>query len=293
MICKNSDVKTNDGLQPNNGGGKPLKMKRSKEILVISLLCFVLIVVGLLTIMPSYRRAKENALLEYKEYAEEKNKENSVNKYAEMIETANIGEKIEFGEYEQDGNLENGKEKIEWIVLDKNEEGILVVSKYVLDCLQYNEKEKVVTTWETCSLRKWLNDTFLNETFSEEERKIIKNAYVPAGDNPYRDVKGGNATNDKVFLLSVSEAYTYFDTDEKRQCKPTAYAVSKGVKIVEDKLDTTWWTRSPGWNTYYNGTINNGGTAGIDATSWYVIFYDCDISEKHGVRPAMWLVIEN
>ena len=42
-----------------------------------------------------------------------------------------IGETLMFGSYEQDGDEENGPEPIEWIVLDKDDEGnILVISRY-------------------------------------------------------------------------------------------------------------------------------------------------------------------
>ena len=51
-----------------------------------------------------------------------------------------VGQEIEFGRYEQD-NIQNGQEPIEWIVISANDEDgtITVVSKYLLDCVVYNE----------------------------------------------------------------------------------------------------------------------------------------------------------
>ena len=66
-------------------------------------------------------------------------------------------EYIVFGSYEQDGNKKNGKEPIEWEVLGEDENGILVVSRYILDCQPYNKSPSHVT-WKTCTLRKWLNN---------------------------------------------------------------------------------------------------------------------------------------
>ena len=75
------------------------------------------------------------------------------------------GDIVSFGTYEQDNNTSNGKENIEWLVLAKEGKRVLIISKYVLDCQQYNSTRTSVT-WETCSLRKWLNETFLNAAFS-------------------------------------------------------------------------------------------------------------------------------
>ena len=83
-----------------------------------------------------------------------------------------VGDIIKFGHYEQDGNTSYGKEEIEWEVLKVESDRVLVVSKYALDCKPYNT-EYTDVTWETCSLRQWLNSTFLNTAFSAEEQKKI------------------------------------------------------------------------------------------------------------------------
>ena len=54
-------------------------------------------------------------------------------------ELAEKYESIKFGKYEQDNSLDNGKEDIEWIVLEKNENKFLLISKYILDKIQYDE----------------------------------------------------------------------------------------------------------------------------------------------------------
>ena len=83
-----------------------------------------------------------------------------------------IGEIILLGSYEQDNNLDNGKEKIEWIVLDENNGTYLLMSRYILDAHAYNDIDTPVS-WETCTLRAWLNDNFLREAFSEKEQKKL------------------------------------------------------------------------------------------------------------------------
>ena len=82
------------------------------------------------------------------------------------------GDIMTFGHYEQDGDLSDGTENIEWTVLDVQENSALLISRYGLDSVQYNT-ERAEVTWETCSLREWLNGDFLCAAFSEEEQETI------------------------------------------------------------------------------------------------------------------------
>ena len=120
-----------------------------------------------------------------------------------------VGDIIKFGHYEQDGNLENGKEEIEWQVLKVESDRVLVVSKYALDCKKYDET-KYAVTWEESTLRKWLNDDFLNEAFTMEEQEKIPIVYLENRSNPYWGTAGGYNTNDRIFCLSLDEMESCF-----------------------------------------------------------------------------------
>lgn len=76
-----------------------------------------------------------------------------------FFEKANVGDIVTFGTYEQDNNTYNGNEEIERIVLAKEDDKALVISRYILDLHQYNP-ESVDITWEECGLRKWLSEPF-------------------------------------------------------------------------------------------------------------------------------------
>ena len=52
----------------------------------------------------------------------------------------NIGDIVTFGTYEQDNDSSNGQESIEWQVVDISDGKALLVSRYVLDNIEYNEK---------------------------------------------------------------------------------------------------------------------------------------------------------
>ena len=135
------------------------------------------------------------------------------------------GKYVTFGSYEQDNNTANGKEDIEWLVLARDGDKALLISKYALDCQQYNTSYTDVT-WESCSLRTWLNGTFLNAAFSSDEAAMIATTTVTADKNPEYSTSAGNNTQDQVFLLSITEVEKYFSSDNDRKCVPTAYAIA-------------------------------------------------------------------
>ena len=201
-------------------------------------------------------------------------------KTKEQLKGIKVGGYITFGAYEQDDNTSNGKEEIEWLVLEVKDGKALVISKYALDCKQYNTSYTDVT-WETCTLRKWLNNDFINAAFSAEEKALIPTVTVSADRTPKYSTNPGNATQDQVFLLSIPEANTYFNSDNARQCKPTDYAVANGASVNSNTGNCCWLLRSPG-NSQDNAAC---------------VFYDGDVLEGGGdvsyddsaVRPALWI----
>ena len=191
-----------------------------------------------------------------------------------------VGDYITFGTYEQDNDTLNGKEPIEWLVLDKKDGKVFVISKYALDCKSYNDEYEAVT-WETCALRAWLNNEFINEAFSSTEQEGILISTVSDNKNPVYDTDPGKATQDKVFLLSINEAEKYFSSANERQCKPTDYAVANGVKESSGNGNCWWWLRSPGnYQSHAAGVCSDGSFS----ESGYTI-----LSVYASVRPAMWI----
>lgn len=121
-----------------------------------------------------------------------------------------VGDTVIFGKYEQNAYTADGKEDIEWIILDEDGSKKLLISKYGLDCVMYND-EWTEVTWATSSVRTWLNSTFLNTAFSDDEQKLIVTTHLTTSDNTKARTKGGADTEDKVFFLSVDEAITILD----------------------------------------------------------------------------------
>ena len=156
----------------------------------------------------------------------------------------------------------------------------LLVSRYGLDCKPYNE-EYTDITWENCDLQKWLNNDFLKEAFSGEERERIKLSEVVNDDNRKYGPRGGNNTRDRVFCLSLAEAEQYFKNDSERRCQPTAVAKAHGAYVSDDGY-CWWWLRSPGHNQRSASYVGTDGA--LHPGGHYVS------SVNRAVRPALRLI---
>ncbi len=167
------------------------------------------------------------------------------------LQAAEAGSYVHFGSYEQDNNTENGAEPIEWLVLEKTDDSLLVISRYALDWKAYN-KEDSGFAWEDCTLRAWLNGDFLNAAFNPEEQALIPAVTLSDDQNPDTGTDPENSTQDRVFLLSKQEAETYFTTQKERMCAPTDAAIAWGAYVSEEYKTTDgrpacfWWLRTSG-----------------------------------------------
>ena len=175
------------------------------------------------------------------------------------------GDVYVFGRFEQDGNKENGPEELEWIVMDNGEDGMLLLCRYVILPMRYNE-EYVDVTWESSSHRAWLNGRFMEEAFSEEEKEMILTVVNENPGNMTYDTAGGDPTEDKVFIFSSDEAGAYLYTDEQKfvngSAEPTRYAKELGIVLSQKEGyegRVTWWLRTPGVFQYSAAFADSDG----------------------------------
>ena len=197
---------------------------------------------------------------------------------------AQVGDVIYFGTYEQDNNFSNGKEEIEWRVLEKDENGrMLVVSKYALDCRNYHSSVKQIT-WEDSDIRSWLNNDFYSNAFASSEKSAVKTVTNENTGNSDFNVNGGNKTSDKIFILSIDEAKRYLPNNIDRMCQATKYAESKGTELDSLTHNCRWWLRSPGSTLYSAASVKIDG---------FILNMGTPVSvDKAFVRPAMWIEIK-
>lgn len=164
----------------------------------------------------------------------------------------NVGDTVLFGSYEQDGDASGNSEPIEWLVLEVNDHDALLLSKKALVCHAYHDVNEEVT-WESCTLRQWLNGSFMDSAFTAAERENILPSHVEDAPNPSFGTPAGNATEDYVYLLSIGEAERYLPEADDRFCVPTVCAMDDGPLTSSDYLSNgemscDWWLRSPGYS---------------------------------------------
>ena len=222
---------------------------------------------------------------------------------------------LTFGRYFQNNSSE--KTSLKWKILDISNESILLLSLHVIDAKPFHSN-LVDSTWESSSLRRWLNTEFLNCAFTDFEKSAIKNTRVttPSFRYPYRVagglsgnssiVPGGDGVTDKIFILSFEEARKYFKQEKdlkhllkvivpwasdniinnvagvypELKCEPTKYAKTKGV-YCPGKDGAWWWLRSPG-NTSRMATSTMSGI--------FLYHPGTEVNDSSlGVRPALWV----
>lgn len=218
---------------------------------------------------------------------------------------------VTFGNYQQ-AKDEYGifnKLPVEWILIEKNEDNALLMSKYVLDSMPFNNKEvkpsgefvsksidKFASNWEYSTIREYINMTMYNEIFNESEKKIINPNYTL---NKYVYDYGnmlycGNNTDDNMFLLSEEEIYHYFGKNRKdgkcinKATKGTEYAIkNRNLIITENGL----W--DAGFSDYYIRPIGDAdkdvaviGSNGAYKRNIYIN------EEGHGIRPCIFVKLK-
>ncbi len=188
--------------------------------------------------------------------------------------------KFPYEGYARFGNYNSGS--LDWIVLDKQDDKVLLITKNIVYCRPYMESESD-TTWEKCSLRKWLNEEFYNDAFIEDERNMIITTDVVNKGNADKGTHGGNNTQDNVFILSLDEANQYFRGDDSRKAVGAYSAVRQGL-YVDSNGCSLWWLRTPGAVGYASCYVDHLGRVkdgGIMNRYTYI-----------GVRPVIWVALK-
>jgi len=207
-----------------------------------------------------------------------------------------VGNYVTFGTYPQT-KAGTDETPIEWLVLDVQGNKALLISRYGLDAKPFNSYNESIT-WDNCTLRTWLNDTFLNKAFSASEQKAILTATSENNKSQYfvgYTESGGENTQDRIFVLSYAEANEYFrvtDSNENNtnaRVQPTEYAIKNGA-YTSSKYNTVdgnpagyWWLRSRSYYTNSAAMVNNSGSLGGGLVN----------DERICVRPAFWISLES
>ena len=225
-------------------------------------------------------------LLEEKRKAEEEVRRNP-------FKNAKVGACVKFGNYPQTAN--GDFQPIEWQVLEKKNNKMLVVSKYGLEARRFDSSSN---NWKNSEIRKFLNVflcSFYDIAFNENEKSLIRHSNNISTDVYHKKIfwqyeKAIVLTDDYLFLLSKEEAEKYFANNDVRICKATEYAVKNGdlssayvrFNINDFSWRCSWWLRSASPN---------------DSNCVYLVncdgnfCYDNVDNSYYLVRPALWINI--
>jgi len=196
-----------------------------------------------------------------------------------LLPALKIGSIIPFGKYK-------------WRVLDLQSGKALIITEDIIEARPYNTYDNIVT-WETCTLRKYLNNDFLQIFSIKEQEKIIETKIRNSHNMWYVAGNGCNDTSDKIFLLSLDEVDIYFgnsgDYQNKRrkgfngEYQDNGYLFSNiyNNNRVAMNNNRNWWLRSSGTTNLSAATVYNDGVVNVSGSevNW----------SSGGVRPALWL----
>ena len=194
--------------------------------------------------------------------------------------------KIEQGEkiytiVEKDSRISKGNHltfsqssRIQWRILEyrNRENKVLLISELIIDTHTFSDDGEKGNGWDTSDIKAYLNGGFINSTFSPAERAEIQ-----------------GEDGEKIFLLSLDEAKTYFSSDKDRIAYPSDSCEKKITEMnKEEKEDLKrwngawwWWLRSPGYRRKNAAYVHSDGYLTMDGNRVFIA--------AGGVRPALWL----
>lgn len=157
------------------------------------------------------------------------------------------------------GNIAGfGREQ--WIILENTGQKVCLARYNAMTKTAFHNKEEKAT-WETCSLRRYLNGDFLKKTFNESEQQAVLDTSLEGDVNSTYGTKGSSGTTDKVFILNDAESKKY-----KKQL---------GEKRNNMRL------RTPGRDLYSTAYVTAGGA---------MIDYGFPVNKKEIlIRPVIWV----
>ena len=157
---------------------------------------------------------------------------------------------IKYGHYEQDNQSSNGAEPILWKLLKTDSYGFVLTSEYVLDA----RDREIDDSGRHDSLEEWLNSDFRDAAFTEDEQSHI-----------YTQTYSNDPARIQVKSLTVStalECFVNYDgthdnlPGDQRKCKPTPYALSKGIEVEDGYCD--YWLKHDTSPTQRTGMTYGG-----------------------------------
>ena len=186
---------------------------------------------------------------------------------------------------------------ITWVVAVTESGGVVLWAKNIIDAESFRGYENNLNltytelTWENSTIRKFLNNTFYNTAFRDEEKASIvsrtnanqcfwQQEYKDGGWSKYHIKENGktlSSTSEKVFLLSIQEmmdtssntiftqSSTYAQDDARKRTNATDYAKAMGYGFSNPGVDVFVEDSTPSAK-YATRTTGEPGSSDFDTT---------------------------
>ncbi len=150
---------------------------------------------------------------------------------------------------------QHDSKRLVWTVLDTGDSGILCTSSEAVT-MQVFDKDGSAQ-WSESSLRAYLNGDYLDEIFSSGEQKFLQKTSLAASNDPDSGTSGGKDTEDKIYIPSYEDVFTYFSP-----LKLLTFPESESLAADrgDEKGSTAaWMLRTPGSSKDTIRIVSAGG----------------------------------
>ena len=221
-----------------------------------------------------------------------------VNMEINLLKEASVGDRVYFGEWELD--YEKGEmEPVPWLVADKEDGHILLISEYVLNSTTYH-KTGTLSEWKDSELCRRMNYDFYTYGLKEKERELVCGKKGEGNENwditdreaftyyihrtekeEYEDII---VKNDLIFLPTKDDVLRYMPEAEQRVTETTKAARDDGLGWTKNGYVAPWWLADVADGEPNAMYVDIYGEIHEEGKSFY--------KTNMGVRPAMWLKLD-
>ena len=213
----------------------------------------------------------------------------------EALKDAAVGQTVTFGQFETNCDFDT-TEDIEWIVVKKEGNKVLLLSKMSLISMSYGGyQQESYVSWKNSEVRNYLNGTFYYNAFTDAERKLISSTTNIPLDEEIE--LGAVQTTDNIFIPSASEMCEYFYSENDMKCLSTGNHYVEGgtnkfgvYSISNDDFNSycTYWLRDTIADAYY-GYPGQSIFEEDDWSTYSGFNATTDYSDPYYVRACLWI----
>lgn len=207
--------------------------------------------------------------------------------FGSRLKNSKVGDVVMFGAFDlPTGTKPNCPEvrmPIVWKIVDKDSSKIKLFSVYLLDWEGFEFRlggavEKA--TWKDSYIRSLLNETYIEQFFSESERKAICQTQVTTVDRDESNHKNKVITNDYLFLPSYEEL-SQIPQDLMSSVMPFAETFDDTKPVEVECSYSPWWLRTSAQEDLKIMCVDCDGMPDMHGAECYC--------EEIGIRPMLWI----